>query len=353
MNELGTIGAFDSRTPDEKSRDFKFAELVSAPVKVELKETSPEKWKVYPKRNQDGSNTCVFQSRAKAAGILQEQKNLKFVEYSAADYNLRSNPTPGANPVEAFDLWRKNGVGLEALEPSQGIDDNNILVPNRSNFSKDVALVSTLSAYYTLPIMDFDIIISTLSATNKPIPICFYGSYEEWNRDIPTILSPLNLEQAIVRHSVCSTPNFGIWQGKEGFTIEDSWGSAGIAGTGVRWITREFMERNYLSGLVPTSFKNYIDLNVKPEVPRYTFKNTLTYGMENNPDVKALQDILKYEGLFPVNHSSTGNYFEITRRAIYEFQVKYSIATMEELNKLNGRMVGSKTIFGLNKLYGN
>lgn len=352
FSSKGTIGAFDLRTPEEKAKDFKFIELVSAPVKVTLSQTSPEKWGIYPKRNQDGSNTCVYQSRAKAAGILQEQKTGSFIEYSAADYNLRSNKdTPGSSPVEAFDFWRKNGIGLEHLEPSQNIDDVGVAKIKQSEFAENVALISTLDSYYTLPLMDFDTLVSTLHATKKPISLCFYATYKEWNRDIPELIDGITVEQAEVRHSICATPNYGIWQGKEGFTIEDSWGSSGIGGTGVRWISRAFMARNYIAGLVPTSFKDYVDLGIKPNKPKHTFGKVLVYGMINDSDVAALQDVLKFEGFFPANHASTGNYFEITRRAIDEFQRFHEIASVEELNELKGRTVGKKTLSVLNKKY--
>lgn len=348
----GTLGALDLRSPEEKAKDYLFSELVSSPAKVSLAETSPDRWKIYPKRNQDGSGTCVYQSRAKAAGILEEMRNGEFVVYSASDYNKRSNsPAAGAIPVESFDKWRTEGIGLETLEPSQDTDDSGVARVKQSEFEKRVAALSKLDAFMSLPIANFDTIVSTLHATRKPIPVCFYGSYQEWNRDIPTILSNQTLGNAEVRHSVCATPNYGIWQGQEGFTIEDSWGTAGISGTGVRFITRQFMARNYIGGLVPTTFKSYADMGVDPAKPKYKFTKVLNYGLLVDADVVALQNILKYENFFPANQSSTGNYYEVTRKGVLAFQQKHQVASPEELLSVDGRTVGVKTLEKLNLLY--
>lgn len=347
-----TLGAIDTRSQEEKEKDYIFEELVLTPAIVSLTATSPERWKIYPKRNQDGSNTCVYQSRAKAAGILEELRNGEFVEYSAAAYNRRSNaPSAGAIPAEAFTDWKKNGIGLETLEQSQNKNDFEIAKVSQSEFEKRVASLSTLDSFFSLPVTNFDVIVSTLHATKKPIPLCFYGTYSEWNRDIPIISANITLRDAEVRHSVCATPNYGIWQGKEGFTIEDSWGSAGISGTGVRFITREFMQRNYIGGLVPTTFKSYSDMNVTPAKPKYKFRKTLQYGLKNDIDVVALQNILKFEGFFPANQSSTGCYFEVTRKGVLALQQKYKVASADELLSINGRVVGPSTIEKLNSLY--
>ena len=352
-------GVIDLGTPEQKKGLYRIEELVANPAAVSLSPTSPAKWKIYPRRNQSQSNTCVYQARAKAAGILNEMTTGEFVEYSAADYNKRSNrtlPHPGnlgAYPVEAFEFWRKEGIGLEILEPSQNINDEGVASVKQSGFEKAVAKVSLLDGYFSLPAYNFDMIISTLHATKKPIPLGFFGSYSDWNRNVPRLSNPaLGLGSAEVRHEVCATPNYGIFEGKEGFTIEDSWGSTGIDGLGVRWITREYFNaRNYIPGLVPTSFKSFEDMGVVPAKPKYKFTRVLELGMMNDADVVALQNVLKFENMFPANHSSTGNYFEITRKAVEKFQRKYEVASEAELVATRGERVGEKTIAVLNKLY--
>lgn len=86
-------------------------------------------------------------------------------------------------------------------------------------------------------------------------------------------------------------------------------------------------------------------LNEKPKV---NFKNTLKYGGKSS-DIKKLQDVLRYEGLF--KNVSTGFYGDLTCGAVLKFQKKYKIASDRELDSLHGKVVGPKTLLKLNQLY--
>lgn len=67
------------------------------------------------------------------------------------------------------------------------------------------------------------------------------------------------------------------------------------------------------------------------------------FGMTDK-DVKALQDILQYEKLFPVNIESTGYFGSITLEAVKKWQAKYGIPSTG--------YVGQITRAKLNSLYG-
>jgi hypothetical protein len=351
MDKKGTIGVLDLGTPKQKSKLFTIEELVAGSSEsIVLEVTDPSQWKIWPKRNQANSNTCVYQARAKAAGILREQTTGEFVEYSAADYNKRSNQdSAGSYPVEAFDLWKSQGIGLEVLEPSQNMSDADVSRVTQSPFEMDVAKLSKAANYVALPWFDFDTIVATLHATKKPIPLGFFGTVKEWNRNVPKILEPdLTLEEAAVHHEVCATPNYGIYLGEEGFTIEDSWGSTGIEGKGVRWITRSFCEkRNYIAGLYPTAFKTYTDIGVLPTKPKIYLPVDLEFGMRH-PDVRKLQEVYKYEGLFPANHPGSELFHNITLECTKKFQVRYGVASPGDTGY--GR-VGPKTRAKINSLF--
>ena len=92
-------------------------------------------------------------------------------------------------------------------------------------------------------------------------------------------------------------------------------------------------------------------MGIVPAKPHYYFGKVLKIGMVREPDVVALQNVLKYENLFPANQSSTGNYLEVTRRAVEAFQRKYQVADVVELDQVRGNTVGLKTLALLNKLY--
>jgi hypothetical protein len=132
---------------------------------------------------------------------------------------------------------------------------------------------------------------------------------------------------------------------KKYLLIEDS---AHFGGFTRHLISEEFFkERNWFNRY-PMCFK--FENEPVEEKPKHTFKNIMKMG-ERNDDIKALQDCLKYEGLFPVNTESTGYYGAITVKAVLEFQIKYNVALPDELNQLAGRQAGLKTLAKLNELY--
>lgn len=354
FRERQTQGVLELGTPQQLKTLFTGRELVSAPAAVSLAPTNPDLWKIWPRRNQGDQDSCVYHARAKAAGILQEQATGEFVEYSAADYNKRSNaPAAGAYPVEAFDYWRTMGVGLESLEPSNDVQAAMLYARKQTTFEKKAALISLLGGYYSVPAYDFDMLVSTLHATKKPIPLGFYGTYSEWSRNVPRIENPnLELAQGLVRHEVCATPNYGIYDGEEGFTIEDSWGSAGIAGTGVRWITRSFFRRrNYIAGLVPTTFKDYEEIGIDPAKPKVKLTRDLYKGVSEGADIRDLQTVLKYEGFFPANHSGSTYFGDITERGVKQYQSKYGIINEGTPETTGYGRVGPATRSDINKRY--
>ena len=341
------IDVFGSDEQVEKL--WQFDELVGAPMQVVLKETEPIKWKMWPRRNQVGSSSCVYQARAKAAGILREQETGKYVEMTAAAYADRSNkPGEGSIPIEAFEDWRKRGIGLEALEKSQNLSEAEMNALKQGPFESSVAALSRIPAYLGMPAYDFDKMISTLVATGKPIPFGYFAGRNEWNNksEIMTIKDNVNLNNAYARHEVVATPNVGIYKGEPGFTFEDS-ALPGIGGTGVLWMTRSFFEkRNYIPGLYATTFKLQPGIGEKPK-PRIQFIRDMDLGTEGD-DVTDLQSVYRYEGFFPANHPGSNYYGNITADCTKKFQVKYGIAKAGDPGY--GR-VGPKTRAKLNELY--
>lgn len=90
---------------------------------------------------------------------------------------------------------------------------------------------------------------------------------------------------------------------------------------------------------------------VSPAKPQYTFKKNLEYGM-TDPDIKALQDILKHEGLMPSTIPSTGGYFEQTRKAVLAFQKMNGLITPFQELTYRGKYVYEITRTFLNRKYG-
>lgn len=135
--------------------------------------------------------------------------------------------------------------------------------------------------------------------------------------------------------------------------ILNSWGpSWGINGTGYFWWDE------YVNSLVEGW--SFVDLpndwqkEVKDLPPATTYKHAflqnMSYG-ETSPEVRQLQIALKIDGTFPKTIAETGYYGPITQKAVYEFQMKYHVDTVANLQTLQGRSCGPKTRSKLNELF--
>lgn len=152
----------------------------------------------------------------------------------------------------------------------------------------------------------------------------------------------------VARHSVAAV-DYTLYNGKKALIIEDSWGlDSGIEGQ--RVITEDFFNARcwFAAHFMNFAFE---DQTADPQKPHYVFNRdlefspTVAYG---DKDVIALQDILKYEGLFPKNIESTGYFGSITRDAVGDFQVKHGVVAPG--GEGYGR-VGPRTRAKLNELY--
>lgn len=353
VNETPTFqsGArVDQRSAEEKLKDYHFEEIVATANPVNWTEKSPTQWRQFPIFNQNGSGSCVAQTLAKLLGVLYWLKNQSYVHFSATHiYQRRANkPNGGMNGVDAFNI-ASQGVTLEELVPSQIMTDAQMDGVLIEQYKKDVGTVFKIPNYVSLPVKDIDTIASVIQTTGKAVMVWFYfDNSGEWI-DIPEIHNVnLSLEASSTnRHSV-SAVDFTLFQGKKAIIIEDSWGKFG-SWNGQRVITEDFFKvRNWFAAY-PIAFV-FDDQSQPSPQPQYAFTKALELGQTSN-DIKELQNILKYEGLFPTNTTSTGYYGAITAKAVLAWQKKHAVASVEELDSLQGRRVGSKTLAALNQIY--
>lgn len=345
----GTGAITPNLSPEAAKKNYQIEELVAAFAGVNYSPTTPDRWKVYPKRNQAQSGTCVAQTIAKMGGILREQKTGEFVEYSATPiYQPRVNkPQAGMVGTDALDRWRTRGLTLESLVPSQNMSDAQVDAAPINEYEDEIGKISRLDAYILLPTRNFDLVVSTMIATGKPIMVWHRWDYAEWDRTVTQLGNKTLADYLEGHHSTTLTPNFGIYDGKIGATTEDSWGNVGIGGMGVRWLTKEFYNARNTFAAYPTTFKTYGEMGIDPAKPVYRFTRNLSYGMRLDADVVMLQKILQYEGLYPANFDATGNYLEVTRKAVLDWQIKHGVPT----DGLEGKLVGVKTRKALNDIY--
>ena len=329
MENINTGVIEDPRTPEEKAKDFQHSELAGA-VKINWVEKDPSTWRKYSIRNQDGSLSCVAQACAKAL-----ETNTGEVESAHPIYRSRSNyPSGGMWLQDAGNIVVKIGTTSEQADPSQNMGENQI--------NTDIKVPSTVRSkmYISVNIQNIDQLAEAVEIA-KHCPIIINGYWQEWT-DVPTVMpgtEPFNFG-----HGICIV-DYTLWKGKKAVVIDDSWGKVTTLGSGgQRVLTEDYLKARGTDAIY------FIQIAPTDQKPKHTFSKFLTYGMTNDPDVKALQQILAYEGLFPAN-LDTGNYFNITASAVLKWQLKHNVASLAELNGLKGRRCGIKTIAMLNSLY--
>lgn len=340
----------DARPEAEELKDFKAVEVIASFAPVNWTEKPQSSWRKFPIFNQDGSGSCVAQTEAKEMGIMRMQNSPEdgYIHFSATHiYQRRGNkPAGGMGAVDARKIAGQ-GVTLEAFVQSQNMGDAQMDSATVKPYEVAVGEVFRVPNYLELPFKDIDAVASMIQQTGKGVMVWFYFQLDEWT-ERPKVLNPLLdlYVTSTARHSVTAV-DFTLVNGKKCLIIEDSWGTQ-YGMVGQRIIDEDFFKaRNWYAGyLVNFRFEE----QPQDDKQHYTFTKVLEFGQTNN-DVKALQDILKYEGLFPLNTTSTGYFGAVTAKAVLQWQKKHFVAPVEELDSLGGRRVGEKTIAKLNEIY--
>lgn len=350
MENLNLGVVEDPRVDAAKEKDYRHCEIASGEKKIKVKwvEKNPEDFRQFPIRNQDGSSSCVAQAIAKVLGINNYFESGDFVELSAKDiYTRRSNEGEGMWGVDALMIAVTHGATLESLIPSQNMDEESMNKIERKIYEEQIGLIFKGKNFVMLP-FDIDLIGEQIQK-GRGVLMFFRFNLDEWT-DCPEIKS----DDPKLHHAVVGVDTT-MHNGEKAIVIDDSWGEFfGLKGQ--RVITESFLkERLSFCGYIRDMQNDWMRVEDKEEErkPKYKFIKTLKFSTKFNvdEDVKALQRILIYENLFPVDVDVTGYYGSITRRAVLQFQFKYKIDRDQELYELDGRAVGPKTIKKLNELY--
>lgn len=348
----------DPRAEAEKELDYEDEEILEfAPidwprwedVRTEI-EQELANFKVF---NQNGSSSCLAQATALALGIDNWLEEGKFIALSPADiYCRRTNKLrKGMYFQDALHLAYKHGATLYDFLPTDGLNEEEInkLLDNYLPSYGEVAKIFKAGNYFWIAqgTKDIERIAYWLNVEKRPVVLGVKFGPREWNRVEPVILDGYG----IYGHGICAVPKGAfIYKGKKTILIQDSWG-INSGWNGRRFVSEDWWKNGRIIGALSfKQLKNTWRNETEIPKPKYRFDKDLVFGMKNN-DVAMLQECLKYEELFPVNVPSTGYYGNITAKAVYQFQVKYSVAPQEELDALKGRKVGPKTRAKLNELF--
>lgn len=333
LDNLGVIP--DPRSEEAKAKDFTHEELAGATI-LNWVEKNKKDWKKYSKRDQSSSSSCVSQSCAKAMEISDSKE----IVYSAHPiYRRRVNfPEGGMYLPNAGAITKDFGTTTEALDPSQKLGE--------SNMNRDITVETPYKVFAYVPninVKNIDTVAEVIENFGH-CTLIFHSDRDEYLREIPQY-DPHGVID--IGHCICAVDYF-LFNGEKVILIEDSAGlPSTIDQSGRRLITADFLAKRFDSGM-------YFIVDTPPvdnKKPKYTFTKPLAYGMKGNSDVVALQDILKYEGVMPATIPSTGNYLDLTAKAVLVWQRKHAVAPEEELAALKGRTIGPKSRAVLNSLY--
>lgn len=378
---LGHLGAnVDTRPQEQKDKDIPFGEIVASAAIVSW--TRKTVFRVFPVFDQATGSDCVANTAAKILGILRWLKDGIFVKFSPAHvYRRRSNfPGEGMIGNNAFEILA-DGVTLDSIVPSDGLSEAQLNAIQVPPYGLEVARLFKIDDSVPIlpPVGDIETIASIIQKTGKPVMVWFYFTSREWgvqngnaagyNR--PLILDTLSGPQdaRALRHSVTAVDFTLTDDGKKALVIEDS---AHFGGFSKRIIDETFFSaRNWYSAY-PMALKavQVVEPGQIPQDsdrPRYTFTKPLSFVVwdntrnrpgdttlhnAQNEDVKALQDILRYEGYLASNIASTGYYGPLTCLAVMKWQIAHNVESVQVLQDLAGERFGAKSISIANSIYG-
>jgi hypothetical protein len=329
------FGALPDPRPDT-SGDYshhEFLAAAAAPITWVVKD--PSTWKKYSIRDQDGSSSCVSQGTAKAMEVLTGK-----VASAHPIYSRRSNfPSEGMWLQDAGEIITHIGTTLESLDPSQKMGEAAMNLPTKVDTTEQV------SNYFFIPVSaGIDAVAQAIDQYGHAI-WCFNIDLQEWEQNMPTVVASPNI---ISGHCNCGVDRT-LHNGLKTIVDDDSWGTSGgtIGATGQRLISEDFFNKRCTGVMVLVPW-----VNPTGPAPRHTFTKHLSNGLMANSDVKALQDILKYEGCMSSAIPSTGNFLSATKQAVIDWQEKHCVEVLEPAGLTSGTgIIADNSIKLLNQLY--
>lgn len=339
MPDIKYQGAYDNRTPEQKSKDYKWEE-VNVMGAITLQERPSIKYST--PRNQDGSGSCVAQTIARMLEIWDFKHDNEPTIYSATPiYQKRSNkPQSGMIGVNALQLAVDGNIYLESDVPSQNMSD-----PQMDAYEIPVALKRDEhpTNYLTMAI-SFDMVVNEIRNSGA-VMIWTKSDYSEYCRDIPVQIN----DNESVRHSTCGMDAIA-YKGEDYIIIDESWGtweknSDIPIQPGQRALSRDFFNRHAFFAACFTAFEFVGGLK-----SRHSWHVPMKYGQQSQ-DIKKWQEMLKYEKFFPSNQECTGYFGGITAKATKAWQVAHKIYDFRNETDMRKIVAGTKSIREANGLY--
>lgn len=294
--------AEDPRTEEQKALDYK-ADPAGAVV-VNWVEKTPDQWKKYTSREQDGSLSCMAQMGAKAMETVRRE-----IFSAHPPYRSRSNfPDGGMYTQDLGNVLKKIGTNFESIDPSQHQNETTM------NRPIEVGTPDKIEGYFQ-PLNPKN--IDQIAAAIELYKHC--GLVVHCNKDEWTSMPQFKNLPVDFGHGICAIDYF-LFNGLKYILLEDSTGHFNsFDGNGQRLLSADFIEKRVddaISFIVSSTFKFLLNLKVG------------STGLE----VRKLQQILKVK--------VDGKFGPKTRNALVVFQ--------QEHNLFPDGIVGPKTRAVLN-----
>lgn len=347
----------DTRTKKEKAKDFNAKELlVSGTNNTFRKVSSLSEVKGGELRNQDGSGACVSHALAKAiemgsAHIGDLEVALPKITATYPYQNRSNKPESGSSPVELANFVRKNLNYLEALVPSENMNDSQL---DSYKIDSSVPKIKGIKInYFVDSTPEFEEVASYVSQYGNCM-LLIDSDYAGYVKDIPTP-SKRNHQ---VRHEICVVDSINL-DGVDYLVMDDSWGIFGnseLAQRGQRLITREAFYKMVEQAIVIVVSKeevNQMDYSKYLSLPKMEFGNRSKYVLK-------LQEMLKESGymgkeIATINYDSRGNsygyYGTATANAVLKWQLdNIKSVSQTQLKTWAGKYFGPSSLQAIKNL---
>ncbi len=360
-SETGVID--DYRSDEEKEKDFRVEEIdpefAEAPV---INEKPLAQIKFYGIRDQGHTGTCVPQAGAKMMGIEVKDQTGDFAEFSATYlYQRRVNkPSHGMAMHDIMNLSKDKGYPFESIMVSQKLGSYEAADEvNELAYVGDVANLFRAKAYLYLP-HSFNAIAKKV-IEGYPVMIFIFANRDEYHIKPEVKDRSLTTAGATIRHAITCV-DVVKHKGEEYIVADESWGiinnpvndefEEGLRTRGQRILSRDFIDTRVYSATYFETFEfRWSGERKIPNEIKFSFSENLQYGQRDNSQVKDLQDMLRYEGFFPSNVDSTGNYFAITASSVLKWQKHHNVADRHVLDSLKGHHFGPASRAKVKEIY--
>ena len=328
-------------TPD--IRDYQYKDIAGA--------TAPFDWNLgfdiesklgykIKVKDQGSSSSCGGQAVSYLSGGLESLYSKSFEERSAKYIYAQTHVVGGGSMArDNADIFVKQGVARESVLPSYPNTEDNLtrsedILPSvRQDAQTDMALI-----YSQVPLNIED--VAQAIRDNNGVVMGLAGQNNgTWLSAYPQPPLDPNIEKWNHFVYACKAK---LVNGIKFVGIINSWGEE-VGEAGVQWLSESYFTSGNIWSVYAFTLRT-------PQTTTAHFDTDMSY-MQSSDEIKRLQLFLTGLGYF--NATITGYYGNITRDAVYAFQVDHVKLSIWEYFVTKGRLCGSKTRQALNLVIDN